>query len=245
MSKDHGDAAYLQRRSSAFLTDITRRPLPRAEMVLLQCKYDVARFDIDLYGCLGVCFPEQLQSAVKSRRAEFLAGRALAQAALSILGIEDLHISFGDDRAPIWPFGTIGAISHSHGRCAILVSTYPKARVGIDIERLVEGDARAAILKTCISEDERRVIDRQRNYSVSQLATLIFSAKETLYKMLYPSVCAYFGFHAAAIQGMPIGNSLYLYLTQDLPGGFQAGTAFDIRFEFGLDYVLTWAKLDR
>jgi enterobactin synthetase component D len=245
MSDDHGLAAELSQKSGAFLTDIVFRPFARADMLMLQCRYHVDRFKDDLFMHLGVYFPDRLRSAVESRRAEYLAGRVLAKATLSCLGMTEVNVSSGNDRAPIWPIGAIGTISHSHGRCAVLASTDQNVRVGIDVERLAEGDARAAILNTCVSKEERRLINGQKAYSLSQVVTLVFSAKETLYKMLYPMVRAYFGFEAATIREEPTGTSLGLYLTQDLQGGLRSGSAFDIQFEFGADYVLTWASVDR
>lgn len=237
-------AKDLKHRSGEFLTDLVRDMCVAPEMVLFRCSYHLERFDVGLYDSLNVDFPKQLHSAVNTRLAEFLAGRALSKAALSALGVEGAQIYVGNDRAPIWPTLASGSISHSWGRCAVIVSANRHSCVGIDIERLAKGDTLDAILKTCLSDGERSLLARQDDYSISQMATLIFSAKETLFKMIYPSVRKFFGFESAVMQHEINGHLLSLLLKQDLPGGFLAGSTFDIHFETNNEYVLTWASLE-
>ena len=53
--------------------------------------------------------------AIPKRQAEFAAGRRAARAALTTLGHPAQAIPVGDRRAPIWPQGTVGAITHDQG----------------------------------------------------------------------------------------------------------------------------------
>src|SRR5277367_2552834 len=72
----------------------------------------------------GISLPRELDRAVRARRTEFLAGRACARSALRKLadGRADDAIPIGPDRAPVWPAGIVGAITHAHGFAAAAVA---------------------------------------------------------------------------------------------------------------------------
>src|SRR3981081_2261214 len=59
--------------------------------------------------------PQPLRHAVESRQREFLAGRLCAEFALCCLGAASTHVAMGGDRAPVWPDGVVGSITHSGG----------------------------------------------------------------------------------------------------------------------------------
>src|SRR5215469_16812348 len=60
--------------------------------------------------------------AVEKRRAEFATGRACAHAALDAWGAPDAPLLPGPDRAPLWPDGFVGSISHARGACAAVAA---------------------------------------------------------------------------------------------------------------------------
>ncbi len=60
--------------------------------------------------------PEERQfliKAVPKRIHEFAGGRACARAALSQIGYGGVAVLRGADRAPIWPAGATGSITHT------------------------------------------------------------------------------------------------------------------------------------
>ena len=61
----------------------------------------------------GVHCPPAVERSVPRRRAEYLAGRRAAQAALLEHGVAACDIGTGGDRAPAWPEGYTGSITHS------------------------------------------------------------------------------------------------------------------------------------
>src|SRR5688572_22461211 len=83
-------------------------------------------------------FPEEeavVAKAVEKRRREYAAGRAAARAALAKLGIAPVPIAASDDRAPEWPHGIVGSISHTKSCCAVaLARAELYAGVGLDVE---------------------------------------------------------------------------------------------------------------
>ncbi|GAB3946415.1 hypothetical protein GCM10027614_39920 [Micromonospora vulcania] len=61
--------------------------------------------------CLG-------ERAVESRRRDFTAGRVCARRAMADLGLPASAVPAAADRAPVWPAGVVGAITHTTGYCA-------------------------------------------------------------------------------------------------------------------------------
>ncbi|MEO9971881.1 MAG: 4'-phosphopantetheinyl transferase superfamily protein [Hyphomonadaceae bacterium] len=115
---------------------------------------------------------------------------------------------------------------------------------GVDIETVPSGDALSSIMEYCLDADERALILGTERRSVPQLAGLVFSAKETLFKLLYPRVGRYFGFDTAKIRELPTSTTLRLYLTSNLGGPLETGKCFEIRIGSGPNHVLTWAFED-
>jgi enterobactin synthetase component D len=128
-----------------------------------------------------IALPDDLASAVPKRRSEFLAGRLCAAAALRTANLPQEVARNG--RAPVWPAGVVGSISHSKTRAMACVSTYYQA-LGIDCEDMVDS-ARAAKLQQAIFTSDEAAL-RPADMEIGVFFTLIFSAKEALYKALSP-----------------------------------------------------------
>jgi enterobactin synthetase component D len=71
-------------------------------------------------------------------------------------------------------------------------------------------------------------------------AIAVFSAKETLFKMLYPFVKRFFGFHSAQLRSPPAPGSLTLRLTEDLSAECTKGTEYTISVRSLEDFTLTY-----
>ncbi|MDG4803042.1 4'-phosphopantetheinyl transferase superfamily protein [Micromonospora sp. WMMD980] len=134
--------------------------------------------------------------AVPSRRRDFTAGRVCARRALTALDLPVTPVPAATDRAPVWPAGVVGAITHTDGYCAAAVAHAADLRaVGIDAERhrrLSEGVRR----KVCRPDEEA---DLARLPSGPPWPTVLFSAKETVYKVWYPLVGTWLGFPDARV----------------------------------------------
>lgn len=104
--------------------------------------------------------PTSLTKASHRRRAEFLAGRVVAQTALIALDIPTVEIPVRQDRVPCWSARSSGSISHSQERCACFVIADPLWTVGIDVEIPVQGEALDAILGLTLTEVEYSLIMR-------------------------------------------------------------------------------------
>ena len=224
--------------SSAFLGAPQAVETAFADTVLLHVPYAAAHFHHGLFAAHGVAFPDKLSKAVNKRQADYLAGRALVNRAFAALELPPQTVNSGPDRAPIWPEGVTGSISHTSTSCACILSRNTDLRIGIDIETDLSARGDKAVRKIALRDDERRLIDAQAN--TLHLPALIFSAKETLFKALYPIVQDFFGFDCAQIKTLPGDQHIRLHLAQPLHPMLPAGAAFDIRYQRLGDQFLTW-----
>lgn len=129
---------------------------------------------------------EAMARAAPARLREYAAGRSAARGAMMLLGRTPAAILRGDDRAPIWPDGMIGSITHTDTDCLAAV-TQAAGLLGIDMER--DGRVTGDLWPTILNHGED-----------STHATLIFAAKEAVYKAQYPLTKALFGFHRLHIR---------------------------------------------
>jgi len=142
--------------------------------------------------------------AVLKRQCEYLAGRFCANEGLKQLEhklaieIGNKEVATGKNREPLWPQGVLGAISHS-SRFAMAVVAQDKGSylgVGIDIEEEMAKDLARDVSGQIMSEKEKRLNHQLDGFDNKSFVTLVFSAKESIFKALYPSVGEYFGFEA-------------------------------------------------
>jgi 4'-phosphopantetheinyl transferase EntD len=126
-----------------------------------------------------------IRGAVPARRAEFGTARVLARRALAALGLAGVALNPGRDRAPTWPAGVVGSITHTRGYCAVVLGRSPPLRsVGIDAEELRALDP--GVVAMVLRPDERDWLREQPRTLQEDLAVIFFSAKEAYYKCQYP-----------------------------------------------------------
>ena len=123
--------------------------------------------------------------AVAVRRAEFAAGRAAAMMAMQALGVPLARVGVAPDRAPIWPPGLTGSITHT--RAVALAAVARVGALGIDVEQV--GAVGPDLWDTVLNPAEQAVAKAD-----PLRATIIFCAKEAVYKAQYPQTGLLFGF---------------------------------------------------
>ncbi|WP_192180342.1 4'-phosphopantetheinyl transferase family protein [Mesorhizobium amorphae] len=235
----------LSARSRGFLNNVTLHDTGYPDAVLVHGRFDFERYTENLFHELALACPDSLSTALPIRRAEFLAGRAIARAALLALGQPVPQIPIGPDRAPLWPRYSAGSITHARGHCACFAIADGSWQAGVDVEALASGHALESILRMTANKDERALIARQTALPPDWLATLLFSAKETLFKVLYPLTRRFFGFDCAELRTIPANGRLRLHLTQALCPELPADEHYDIRFDMVRDHVFTWLAMRR
>lgn len=172
---------------------------------------------------------EAVSGAIDTRRKEFSAGRAAARAALGQLGFDGIEIPVSPRRAPVWPEGICGSITHSKTLCiAVAARRSQVSSIGIDAEpdHPLKVDLRSAILH----ESELNASDSE--------AIALFSMKEALFKAQFPVTGQMMGFHDAKRDG-----NMGLSLTR-LVGAFEAGTRFDVPRLHSEGHVISFCALE-
>ncbi len=240
MLNPNNDIVHLGERSRGFLFDPSFLDIEASDAVAIEARYRLSAFCPSLFARLGISRPASLNRAVPKRQAEFLAGRLLAQAALQLLRQPTTSIAIGRHRSPVWPRGLSGSISHTEGRCISVLVLDENAKVGVDIEKIASGGSLEAILERTLETVERDLIADQNVFDVNLLASIAFSAKETLFKALYPIVGDYFDFCAAHLVSVNSRNELCLQLTRALHMSLPADSRFLVRFSIAESFVRTW-----
>ena len=177
--------------------------------------------------------------AVLKRQCEYLAGRFCANESLKQLEhklaieIANKEVATGKNREPLWPQGVLGAISHS-SRFAMAIVAQDKGAylgVGIDIEEEMTEDLACDVSGQIMSEKEKRLNNKSGSFDNKSFVTLVFSAKESIFKALYPSVGEYFGFEACELIDFdPIEKSLKFRLVSSLNHFWTVDKELNVRF---------------
>ena len=107
--------------------------------------------------------------------------------AMAELGHSPCGIPSGPDRAPVWPLGLVGSITHSTDFCAAVVARSDvSATIGIDAEPI---DAvPAELVEEILRPDEAGDFNRQARPDGADWPTLYFCLKEAAYKAFYPTL---------------------------------------------------------
>ncbi|SHH54354.1 4'-phosphopantetheinyl transferase family protein [Marivita hallyeonensis] len=219
-----------------FLTDVQTQRIG-ARTCLLTAVYHPDCYDPALFEAADLPMPPRIARSIRKRQMEFLSGRLLAQTAQAQLGLTPQPIDIAESRAPVWPDGVTGSLSHARGRCAAILSTDTTHHFGIDCEAVVDGSALTAIQTQTLTEADKAFV------TTASEATCLFSAKEAVFKALHPQVGRFFGFDAAELAA-PIGaDSLTLRLTDDLNDGFRAGHLLEVHHQTLESHVLTWLRV--
>ncbi|MFC5697583.1 4'-phosphopantetheinyl transferase [Pseudomonas sp. GCM10022186] len=196
-------------------------------VLMRSCRFDPDRLAADDFSRCAIPAPANIQRSVAKRQTEFLAGRLCARAALLALTGRPEVPALGEDRAPVWPSGITGSISHSHGLASALVASSEKWRgLGLDLEEPLATRRALRLAEEILTPAElQRLADLPPEQQAERI-TLTFSLKESLFKALYPLVGKRFYFHDAELLGCD-GSRAKLRLLIELSGEWTAGKELD------------------
>jgi enterobactin synthetase component D len=199
-------------------------PDPLPGTVLLSTRFDPALLIADDFQRSAVPPPASIQRSVAKRQAEFLAGRLCARAALQQLDNLDCVPAIGEDRAPVWPQHISGSITHSSGHAAAIVGHKAQWRgLGMDLENVLSlerAERLAGEILTAAELQRMAMLPREQH---ALLVTLTFSAKESLFKALYPIVQKRFYFEHAEVLEWSENGQVRLRLLTDLSEEWRHG----------------------
>ena len=176
--------------------------------------------------------------AIERRRRFFALGRAAAREALAELGVERTPIGRGPGGEPLWPRGFVGAISHAGDLALVLVgrrSDY--VGLGVDVEEVARGPSpRAARLICRPHEMEWADVD-----SGTERLAMVFSAKEAVFKALYPIEQVWLGFSDAELTWRPERCSFDARILKSVGERYPAGFALEVHSALTATQVLSTA----
>lgn len=143
--------------------------------------------------------PEEAESCGQmsaKRLREFMLGRYCARAALTALGVPDDSVPKAASREPVWPSGIVGSISHTQAvGAAVAAHDRDLIGVGVDLED-AKGLKQNIIAMICRPEERARL---SATPEPERVAKIIFSAKESIYKCIWPTVRRYVDFQDVEI----------------------------------------------
>ena len=157
------------------------------------------------------------------RQIEYVAGRHCALTAVRQLLPAFAGEIASDDRAPRWPPGIVGSITHSGDFAWAAVARDADVRsVGIDSELIPAAEGVDAIHQIVVCPGDE--LPEGGMLSDPARAALLFSAKESIFKCLFPLVKKMFSYEHARVSFALGSGSFTGILTADLDGEFVRGT---------------------
>lgn len=153
--------------------------------------------------------PEEMSfvsAAVPTRVQEFAAGRQCARRALKEFGIADFPLRMAVTRAPIWPEALTGSITHTAGLCAVVVASRQSVgALGLDSE--VAGRVGAALWPRICGTAESAWVEALAPEMQPSAVSMIFSAKEAVYKCRFVQSGERLGFHDITVRPTQWGGA--------------------------------------
>ena len=156
----------------------------------------------------GVLLPEEINAIGKvspRRLNEFSLARTCARHAIARLGMLPAPILVGAHREPIWPPELVGSITHCQGYCAAAVA-YKKSLSTLGIDAEIHAALPGEVTDQIALPTERLQLAELARYPL-HWDTVLFSAKESVYKAWYPLTGRWLGFEDASITIDPFNGS--------------------------------------
>jgi enterobactin synthetase component D len=204
-------------------------PLPQAlpGVQLISTRFDAARLDANDFDLSGIA----AINGVAKRQSEYLAGRLCAREALRRVTGTATVPAVGADRAPQWPAGVSGSITHGSGWAGAMVAYASAWRgLGVDVERSLTPARAERLAGVILTPSELQQLQGLTAEQQAWRISLTFSLKESLFKALYPLVLKRFYFQDADLLSCHANGSARLRLLIDLSGDWPAGSELDGQF---------------
>ncbi|POX37049.1 4'-phosphopantetheinyl transferase, partial [Streptomyces sp. Ru73] len=189
-------------------------------------------------------FPEERElvaRAVPKRQREFGTVRRCARDALGRLGFAPAPLLPGPDRAPRWPEGVVGALTHCDGyRAAAVARASDVLTLGLDAEPHAPVADPDTMRLVALPEERADLARLAALVPGTCWDRLLFSAKESVFKAWYPLARRWLDFDQARITLDPADATFTARLL--VPGPVVGGrelTGFSGRWLIGSGLVVT------
>lgn len=219
-----------------------------ANIRYLKVNFCTEAYSDELFAEYSIQKPANLANAVTKRKAEYLAGRYCC--ALLLIGFSaPYEVTSHEDRSPCWPAGMSGTISHcavsgDYSQAIAIVTDRPRLCLGADIEVLNRKVLHEISQTFTLPEERERLQTLPLDFDFCLL--LAFSAKESLFKALYPQVKSFFGFEYAAIDSINLkDNTFILRLNKGLSDALEPGMKIKGSYDFDGRIIITTIILEQ
>jgi 4'-phosphopantetheinyl transferase EntD len=177
-------------------------------------------------GAIGTMSAKEARAvalAADKRKREFATARLLAREGLErFFDVRGFDLINDAERAPIWPEGISGSISHSNVRAWVALVDGAFGTIGIDGEH--RDELERDLWHMTMLDREVAFLETLDESIRGRRALALFSAKEALYKAQYPRSGEYMGFMALRVE-LDEDGALRCIFQQDVgpfPEGFVA-----------------------
>ena len=204
-----------------------------------------AGFSQEWFSRYQIMLPPAVAQAVPKRQQEYFFGRYCAAETLRALQPDcappATQIGSLPDRRPVFPPAFQGSITHCDNFAAAICVPAAAGTPGLDAERILPV-AQATELQSHIARQEELADALWPGLATAETQpahalrlTLIFSAKEALFKALYPGVLTFFDFSAARLLTVCAGEQpgaglMRFQLETDLSTYWQQGDCIEVQY---------------
>ncbi len=183
----------------------------------------------------------QVAASVPTRRHEFAVTRACAHRALARLGCPADPLLKGSDRAPCWPPGVIGSLTHCAAYHAAAATRDPLiAGLGIDAE--LHAPLPPGVDRLVLTPADRLALPASGGVAWERV---VFSAKESVFKAWWPLTQTWLDFADATILLDPARGSFRAVLRPPAAAPATAPSQLAGRFATSAELILTAVVFSR
>jgi 4'-phosphopantetheinyl transferase EntD len=178
--------------------------------------------------------PGEAIPGIEKRQREFAAGRRAARQALGQIGLPSAAIPAGADRAPLWPDGVAGSITHSATACLAVVTARPLL-IGLDMEP--DSALSPELWQTVLRPSEAAQLAGDGHQAMA-----IFCAKEAAYKAQFPRSRTLFDFQ---VLDVVLSSDRFTATFCTAVPGFDPGTVLNGRIAHTAGHILALVTTDQ
>ncbi len=187
-----------------------------------------------------IMLPRELENAAHRRKLHFRLGRLCAARALQQLSPGHPRSALERDGtgAPRWPDRITGSITHTNGFASAAVAwTRDAASLGIDVERTMPAPQAQKVARVIASAGEIAIAERATS-DAGTAVTIVFCAKEVVFKALHPLVRRRFGYADVRLIAMdPASLTFDARLVTSQSASFRSGVALRGRYAIVGEWV--------
>jgi len=195
-------------------------------------EFNWQEYEDEFFSTRGIPLSPDLREEVPKKKAHFLGGRYCAHKALSMMKGDDQPpspLAKDQEGAPLWPPGVVGSITHTENFMGAVVADQNTLKgIGIDTEKILGPQSLNMVESLVATDKEKRM---SFSHDPFEYFTLIYSAKESIFKCLHPIIKVHFEFYDVNIDHVDFEKGTFHFtLLKTLSEEFKEGMSYQGRF---------------